>query len=67
MIIGNDRVTAVEVERTMIDSEGFVVGKGVAPPCPLILWCVRSATAACRCPVFPSTRAPDAFHMPKAE
>ena len=29
-IIGNDRVTAVEVERTMIDSEGFVVGAG--PP-----------------------------------
>ena len=28
MIIGNDRVTAVEVERTMIDSEGFVVGIG---------------------------------------
>jgi ferredoxin/flavodoxin---NADP+ reductase len=25
-IIGTDRVTAVEVERTMIDSEGFVVG-----------------------------------------
>ncbi|HEX6760306.1 MAG TPA: FAD-dependent oxidoreductase [Propionibacteriaceae bacterium] len=28
MIIGNDRVTAVEVERTMIDSDGFVVGIG---------------------------------------
>lgn len=26
MIIGNDRVTTVEVERTMIDSDGFVVG-----------------------------------------
>ena len=28
MIIGNDRVTTVEVERTMIDSDGFVVGMG---------------------------------------
>ena len=28
MIIGNDRVTTVEVERTMIDSDGFVVGIG---------------------------------------
>ena len=27
-IIGNDRVTAVEVERTMINSEGFVVSAG---------------------------------------
>jgi ferredoxin/flavodoxin---NADP+ reductase len=30
-IIGNDRVTAVEVERTMINSEGFVVGAGRRP------------------------------------
>jgi ferredoxin--NADP+ reductase len=30
-IIGNDRVTAVEVERTMINSEGFVVGAGPRP------------------------------------
>jgi ferredoxin/flavodoxin---NADP+ reductase len=30
-IIGNDRVTAVEVERTMINSEGFVVGAGRGP------------------------------------
>jgi ferredoxin/flavodoxin---NADP+ reductase len=30
-IIGTDRVTAVEVERTMIDSEGFVVGIGRRP------------------------------------
>jgi ferredoxin--NADP+ reductase len=30
-IIGNDRVTAVEVERTMINSEGFVVGNGRRP------------------------------------
>ena len=28
MIIGNDRVAAVELERTMIDSEGLVVGVG---------------------------------------
>jgi ferredoxin/flavodoxin---NADP+ reductase len=28
MIIGSDRVTAVEVERTMIDSAGYVVGAG---------------------------------------
>jgi ferredoxin/flavodoxin---NADP+ reductase len=28
MIIGRDRVTAVEIERTMINSEGFVVGIG---------------------------------------
>jgi ferredoxin/flavodoxin---NADP+ reductase len=28
MIIGNDQVTAVEVERTMIDSNGYVVGRG---------------------------------------
>jgi ferredoxin/flavodoxin---NADP+ reductase len=28
VIIGNDRVTAVEVERTMIDSDGLVVGIG---------------------------------------
>jgi ferredoxin--NADP+ reductase len=27
-IIGNDRVTAVEIERTMIDSSGFVAGRG---------------------------------------
>jgi ferredoxin/flavodoxin---NADP+ reductase len=30
-IIGNDRVTAVEVERTMINSDGFVVGAGRRP------------------------------------
>jgi ferredoxin/flavodoxin---NADP+ reductase len=30
-ILGNDRVTAVEVERTMINSEGFVVGAGRGP------------------------------------
>jgi ferredoxin/flavodoxin---NADP+ reductase len=30
-IIGTDQVTAVEVERTMIDSEGFVVGAGRRP------------------------------------
>ena len=30
-IIGNDRVAAVEVERTMINSEGFVVGAGRGP------------------------------------
>jgi len=30
-IIGEDRVTAVEVERTMINSEGFVVGIGRRP------------------------------------
>jgi ferredoxin--NADP+ reductase len=30
-IIGSDRVTAVEVERTMIDSDGFVVGIGRRP------------------------------------
>ena len=48
-IIGNDRVTAVEVERTMINSEGFVVGIGRRPDSGLpILWCVRSAIAACR-------------------
>jgi ferredoxin/flavodoxin---NADP+ reductase len=34
MIIGTDRVTAVEVERTMIDSEGFVVGNGQGPTLP---------------------------------
>jgi ferredoxin--NADP+ reductase len=28
VIIGSDRVTAVEIERTMIDSEGYVVGVG---------------------------------------
>jgi len=28
MIIGNDRVTAVETERTMINSDGLVVGAG---------------------------------------
>jgi ferredoxin/flavodoxin---NADP+ reductase len=28
MIIGDDRVTAVEIERTMIDSAGYVVGAG---------------------------------------
>lgn len=28
MIIGSDRVTSVEVERTMIDSSGYVVGAG---------------------------------------
>jgi ferredoxin--NADP+ reductase len=28
MIIGDDRVTAVEIERTMIDSNGYVVGRG---------------------------------------
>ena len=28
MIIGDDRVTAVEIERTMIDSDGYVVGRG---------------------------------------
>lgn len=28
MIIGSDRVTGVEVERTMIDSSGYVVGAG---------------------------------------
>ena len=27
-IIGNDRVSAVEVERTMINSDGFVIGRG---------------------------------------
>ncbi|HET8914920.1 MAG TPA: NADP oxidoreductase, partial [Propionibacteriaceae bacterium] len=30
-IIGNDRVTAVEAERTMINSDGFVVGTGPGP------------------------------------
>jgi ferredoxin/flavodoxin---NADP+ reductase len=30
-IIGNDRVAAVEVERTVINSEGFVVGAGRGP------------------------------------
>ncbi len=30
-IIGSDRVTAVEVERTMINSDGFVVGTGRRP------------------------------------
>jgi ferredoxin/flavodoxin---NADP+ reductase len=30
-IIGNDRVATVEVERTMINSEGFVVGAGQGP------------------------------------
>ena len=34
MIIGSDRVTAVEVERTMINSEGFVVGIGRGPTLP---------------------------------
>ena len=34
MIIGNDRVTAVEVERTMINSDGFVVGIGRRPTLP---------------------------------
>ena len=28
MIVGDDRVTAVEIERTMIDSNGYVVGRG---------------------------------------
>jgi ferredoxin--NADP+ reductase len=28
MIIGDDRVTAVEIERTRIDSNGYVVGRG---------------------------------------
>jgi ferredoxin--NADP+ reductase len=28
MIVGSERVTAVEIERTMIDSEGYVVGAG---------------------------------------
>ena len=28
MIIGDDRVTAVQIERTMIDSNGYVVGRG---------------------------------------
>ena len=28
MIMGNERVTAVEIERTMIDSDGYVVGVG---------------------------------------
>ncbi len=28
MIIGDDRVIAVEIERTMIDSNGYVVGRG---------------------------------------
>ena len=31
MIIGADRVTAVEIEQTMINSEGFVVGIGRRP------------------------------------
>jgi ferredoxin--NADP+ reductase len=31
MITGSDRVTAVEVERTMINSDGFVVGAGRRP------------------------------------
>jgi ferredoxin--NADP+ reductase len=34
MITGNDRVTAVEVERTMINSDGFVVGIGRRPTLP---------------------------------
>ena len=28
MIIGDDRVTAVQIERTMINSDGYVVGRG---------------------------------------
>ena len=66
-IIGNDRVTAVEVERTMIDSRASWSVLAVVQTWSPILWCVRSAIAACRYRVFPSTRRPDGCHMPKAE
>jgi ferredoxin/flavodoxin---NADP+ reductase len=34
MIIGDDRVTAVQIERTMIDPDGYVVGRGDGPTLP---------------------------------
>jgi ferredoxin/flavodoxin---NADP+ reductase len=39
MIIGDDRVTAVQIERTMIDSNGYVVGRGggTALPADLVV------------------------------
>jgi ferredoxin--NADP+ reductase len=34
MIIGDDRVTAVQIERTIIDPDGYVVGRGDGPTLP---------------------------------
>ncbi len=56
-IIGSERVEAVQVERTAIDSDGYVVGTGGGPIFRRSWWCARWDIADVRSLAFPTTRA----------